>query len=154
MKEDGEVESCKVTDSDCVSCEDITGACLSCGTGSVENGKCKYLEKPVISEISSRMPAPPLEGSQKTAVQSSKVVLAVTTVVLMPVNISGGLGAIKTMQTINFIGFIDVQKPQNSESFLTMFNSNFLSVIPNPFSKADHDNTPQTAAKENSDSSP
>ena len=34
---------------------------------------------------------------------------------------------------------MDVEKPPNAEAVFQMFNQNFLSIIPNPFSKEDYD---------------
>lgn len=40
---------------------------------------------------------------------------------------------IKIVQIFDYLGFIDVNKPQNAEAFLQIFNSNFLGIVPNIF---------------------
>lgn len=51
----------------------------------------------------------------------------------MPMNSSGGITVIKIVQIFDYLGFIDVNKPQNAEAFLQIFNSNFLGIVPNIF---------------------
>jgi len=46
---------------------------------------------------------------------------------------------IKIMQIFDQLGFIDISKPDNLEKFLEMFNSNFLDIVPNPFSRDEYE---------------
>ena len=65
----------------------------------------------------------------------------------MPLNTSGGISVVKTVQIFDYIGFIDIEKPTNSEAVLEMFNSNFLSLIPNLFSNQDFEGKDEMATK-------
>lgn len=66
--------------------------------------------------------------------------MAVTSAVLMPLNSSGGIGVIKILQIFDYQGFIDVKKPSNAEAVFSMFNSNFLDLVPNPLEIDEYDN--------------
>lgn len=90
---------------------------------------------------------PKLEGAEKALIQTAKTALATTTVALMPLNTSGGISVVKTVQIFDYIGFIDIEKPTNSEAVLEMFNSNFLSLIPNLFSNQDFEGKDEMATK-------
>jgi len=57
----------------------------------------------------------------------------------MPLNPSGGISALKTIQIFDYIGYVDVDKPSNVDSVFKIFNSNFLSLVPNPLGNSDYD---------------
>jgi hypothetical protein len=120
------VESCKTKDPNCLSCENITGFCLKCEKGELdkETGTCIIRKK--------------LEGGPKAAMEAAKSTMAATTAVLMPLNTSGGIVVVKIIQIFDYLGFVDVEKPSNVDAVFQMFNSNFLSLIPNPFSNDDY----------------
>lgn len=70
--------------------------------------------------------------------QAAKSTMAATTAVLMPLNTSGGVVVVKIIQIFDYLGFVDVEKPSNVDAVFEMFNSNFLSLIPNPFGNEDY----------------
>ena len=79
-----------------------------------------------------------LEGSTKTTAEVAKSTMAATTAVLLPLNTSGGILVLKIIQVFDYLGFIDVEKPSNVDAVFQMFNSNFLSLVPNPISKEEY----------------
>lgn len=70
--------------------------------------------------------------------EAAKSTMAATTAVLMPLNTSGGVVVVKIIQIFDYLGFVDVEKPSNVDAVFQMFNSNFLSLIPNPFGNDDY----------------
>jgi len=70
--------------------------------------------------------------------EAAKSTMAATTAVLMPLNTSGGVVVVKIIQIFDYLGFVDVEKPSNLDAVFQMFNSNFLSLIPNPFGNDDY----------------
>ena len=68
----------------------------------------------------------------------AKSTMAATSAVLLPLNTSGGVVVIKIIQIFDYLGFVDVEKPSNVDAVFQMFNSNFLSLVPNPFSKEEY----------------
>lgn len=121
------VESCKNREPNCAICKDVTGLCLKCSQGTLDSptGTCVIRNK--------------LEGTQKTTMEAAKSTMAATTAVLMPLNTSGGVVVVKIIQIFDYLGFVDVEKPSNVDAVFQMFNSNFLSLIPNPFAKEEYD---------------
>mgnify|MGYP007097713039 FL=1 len=67
----------------------------------------------------------------------------------MPLNTSGGVAVMKIMQVFDYQGFIDIPKPSNADAVFSMFNSNFLSLIPNPFAVDEYDSFDDMDAESN-----
>ena len=120
------VESCKTKDENCTSCKNTTGFCLVCSLGKLDSSSGTCI---IRSE---------LEGLPKNLAEGALYTMTATTAVLMPLNSSGGVAVIKIIQIFDYLGFIDVEKPRNVDAVFQMFNSNFLSLIPNPFGVEDY----------------
>ena len=65
--------------------------------------------------------------------------MAIASGIMMPLNSSGGVGIVKIIQVFDYLGFVDVESPDNLDAVLEMFNSNFLDLIPNFFANKEFD---------------
>lgn len=83
VKEDGKVYSCRERDPDCSSCQDISGTCLSCQTGLLEDRICIVRQQ--------------VDGWENVALKSTKATVESASGILMPTSTSSGLNAIKTV---------------------------------------------------------
>ena len=127
----------------CSVCESLSGipSCTACmSTGVLTPTLPKQCDCPGTSSYNSTgfCTKNKLEGAPKILVVVAKTTMAATAVILMPLNTSGGVTVIKIIQIFDYLGFVDVEKPSNVDAVFQMFNSNFLSLVPNPFGNEDY----------------
>jgi hypothetical protein len=65
--------------------------------------------------------------------------VAGTAAVQTTLSASAGVDSVKILQVFDYLGFIDVEKPSFVDEIFQMFNSNFLSFVPNPLAKFEYD---------------
>jgi hypothetical protein len=61
--------------------------------------------------------------------------MGVATVIVMPLASSAGVLLIKAIQMFDYLTFVNIEKPSNLISFLSIFDNNILNLTPNFFEK-------------------
>lgn len=135
---EGEVKACSTVDPNCRQCLNETGICFTCVTDYILNPTTKICEKPIPLPLPVPDPKPIgeyTEGEQKInrSFSVSKNIVEGVSVAVMLVGAPAGVILAQTVQTLDFLGFINVDKSTSLRGSTEQFKIEILNFVPNPF---------------------
>lgn len=100
-----------------------------------------FIDFPIIVENAKWVRNHAAEEALSTMGSATKGVVSTLTVIVIPASASVGILLIKVIQMFDYLTFLNVDRPSNLNAFLSIFQSNLLSFLPNPFAIDSYDDT-------------